>query len=141
MDHNVTDSNGVSVQDNLGRLERWDNIGLSKTPLNDRYFSQPDLGGAVASPGYEDRARSSGNLKSGSGKHDGMDYDYNDDTGAGARRHGHPRFVKGGGRRRNDRSSAMSDTSEAPSVASHVRRVRVPSQASDVDQVGILETF
>ena len=28
----------------------------------------------------------------------------------------------------------MSDTSEAPSVASHVRRVRVPSHASDVDQ-------
>ena len=26
------------------------------------------------------------------------------------------------------RSSAMSDTSEAPSLASHVRRVRVPSQ-------------
>ncbi|XP_070500351.1 unconventional myosin-XV [Chironomus tepperi] len=32
------------------------------------------------------------------------------------------------------RSSAMSDTSEAPSLASHVRRLRVPSQASDVDQ-------
>ena len=28
----------------------------------------------------------------------------------------------------------MSDTSETPSLASHVRRVRVPSQASDVDQ-------
>ena len=61
-------------------------------------------------------------------------------TPGGIRRHGHPRFVKGGGRRRNDRSSAMSDTSEAPSVASHVRRVRVPSQASDVDQVK-LETL
>lgn len=33
-----------------------------------------------------------------------------------------------------NRSSAMSDTSEAPSMASHVKRVRVPSQASDVDQ-------
>ncbi|GLH06473.1 Unconventional myosin IC [Gryllus bimaculatus] len=32
------------------------------------------------------------------------------------------------------KSSALSDTSEAPSLASHVRRVRVPSQASDVDQ-------
>ncbi|XP_016845570.1 unconventional myosin-XV isoform X2 [Nasonia vitripennis] len=32
------------------------------------------------------------------------------------------------------KSSAMSDTSEAPSLASHVRRIRVPSQASDVDQ-------
>ncbi len=30
------------------------------------------------------------------------------------------------------RSSAMSDTSEAPSLASHVRRVRVPSQASGI---------
>ena len=37
-------------------------------------------------------------------------------------------------RRDGMRSSAMSDTSEAPSLASHVRRVRVPSQASDVDQ-------
>ncbi|CRK99256.1 CLUMA_CG012669, isoform A [Clunio marinus] len=32
------------------------------------------------------------------------------------------------------RSSGMSDTSECASLASHVRRVRVPSQASDVDQ-------
>merc|ERR1719400_1686682 len=38
-------------------------------------------------------------------------------------------------RRDGMRSSAMSDTSEAPSLASHVRRVRVPSQASDVDPV------
>uniref|UniRef100_A0A182IQZ5 Myosin motor domain-containing protein n=1 Tax=Anopheles atroparvus TaxID=41427 RepID=A0A182IQZ5_ANOAO len=62
----------------------------------------------------------------------------------------HPRFVKSqyAGKRTagshslkyaeksefSVRSSAMSDTSEAPSLASHVRRVRVPSQASDVDQ-------
>ncbi|XP_061508752.1 unconventional myosin-XV isoform X2 [Anopheles gambiae] len=62
----------------------------------------------------------------------------------------HPRFVKSqyAGKRSSGshslkyaeksefsvRSSAMSDTSEAPSLASHVRRVRVPSQASDVDQ-------
>ncbi|QQP35411.1 Myosin 15 [Caligus rogercresseyi] len=45
---------------------------------------------------------------------------------------GRPRFVKT--RRNIKHSSAMSDTSEAPSIASHVRRVRVPSQASDVDQ-------
>lgn len=58
-----------------------------------------------------------------------------------------PRFVKAGKRSAGShsskyversemsiRSSAMSDTSEAPSLASHVRRVRVPSQASDVDQ-------
>ena len=37
----------------------------------------------------------------------------------------------GKGKRRDGlRSSALSDTSEAPSLASHVRRVRVPSQAS-----------
>jgi myosin-15 len=104
---------------------------LSKTPINDRYFSQPDLGGAAGNASYEDRARSSGNLKAQS------QFDYPDDQAGGIRRHGNPRFVKSGGRRRNDRSSAMSDTSEAPSVASHVRRVRVPSQASDVDQVKI----
>uniref|UniRef100_A0A0K8SUT5 Unconventional myosin-XV n=1 Tax=Lygus hesperus TaxID=30085 RepID=A0A0K8SUT5_LYGHE len=76
-----------------------------------------------------------------------------DDRGSYIR--GHPRFIKSqytGKRaapgshsskahiegRFNDKSdlksSAMSDTSEAPSLASHVRRVRVPSQASDVDQ-------
>ena len=53
------------------------------------------------------------------------------------RRVGNPRFLKpSNAHRRRDgvRSSAMSDTSETPSLASHVRRVRVPSQASDVDQ-------
>ena len=51
-----------------------------------------------------------------------------------SRLHGNPRFVKGQRKGRYDKSSALSDTSEAPSVASHVRGVRVPSQASDVDQ-------
>ncbi|XP_054281634.1 unconventional myosin-XV-like isoform X2 [Macrosteles quadrilineatus] len=78
-----------------------------------------------------------------------------DDKGSYIR--GHPRFIKSqyaGKRaapgshssraqietRHSDKSesgvksSALSDTSEAPSLASHVRRVRVPSQASDVDQ-------
>ena len=54
----------------------------------------------------------------------------------GRTRHGNPRYVKGqrvGGR--YNRSSALSDTgSEAPSIASHVRGVRVPSPGSDVDQ-------
>ena len=31
-------------------------------------------------------------------------------------RHGNPRFVKSGGKRRDAKSSAMSDTSEAPSI-------------------------
>lgn len=73
-----------------------------------------------------------------------------DDKGSYIR--GHPRFIKSqyAGKRAAPgshssraqiekdkdgvKSSAMSDTSEAPSLASHVRRVRVPSQASDVDQ-------
>jgi hypothetical protein len=31
----------AELDTDLGRLERWENIGLSKTPLNDRYFSHP----------------------------------------------------------------------------------------------------
>ncbi|XP_014248612.2 unconventional myosin-XV isoform X2 [Cimex lectularius] len=76
-----------------------------------------------------------------------------DDRGSYIR--GHPRFIKSQytgkkaapgshssrahiegrfGDKSDVKSSALSDTSEAPSLASHVRRVRVPSQASDVDQ-------
>ncbi|XP_073998346.1 unconventional myosin 10A isoform X4 [Rhodnius prolixus] len=76
-----------------------------------------------------------------------------DDRGSYIR--GHPRFIKSQytgkraapgshssrahietryGDKSEVKSSALSDTSEAPSLASHVRRVRVPSQASDVDQ-------
>ena len=54
----------------------------------------------------------------------------------GRKLHGNPRYVKGQGRRgRYDKSSAMSDTSEAPSIASHVKRVRVPSQVKQSQQV------
>lgn len=65
-------------------------------------------------------------------------------------RSGHPRFIKASAKRSSVtgsyssrayiermgevKSSALSDTSETPSLASHVRRVRVPSQASDVEQ-------
>ena len=48
--------------------------------------------------------------------------------------HGNPRYVKGQRGMRYNKSSALSDTSEAPSIASHVRGVRVPSPGSDVDQ-------
>ena len=103
----------------------WINeLGLStKTSLNDRYFSQPDLLGNK--PGILSEATAT----------DKLDQDLDQlDIGLKAGRHGHPRFVKSGGKRRDLKSSAMSDTSEAPSIASHVHRVRVPSQASDVDQ-------
>ena len=91
--------------------------------MNDRYFSQPDLLGNK--PGILSEATAT----------DKLDQDLDQlDIGLKAGRHGHPRFVKSGGKRRDLKSSAMSDTSEAPSIASHVHRVRVPSQASDVDQ-------
>jgi hypothetical protein len=45
---------------------------------------------------------------------------------------GPPRYIKK--KKYSKFSSALSDTSEAPSLASHVRRVRVPSQTEDVDQ-------
>lgn len=52
-----------------GRGEKWrssrdEALGLSnKTPLNDRYFSQPDLiGGELEGHTGQDRSRSSGNL-------------------------------------------------------------------------------
>ncbi|XP_021936980.1 unconventional myosin-XV-like isoform X3 [Zootermopsis nevadensis] len=103
-------------------------------------------------------------LGGGSNHRDDMDFDYPDlasqtrsEDDKGSYIKGHPRFIKSqyAGKRaapgshssrayietRNSeksdygaKSSALSDTSEAPSLASHVRRVRVPSQASDVDQ-------
>ena len=63
-----------------------------------------------------------------------LDYSTNPDGAPNksgrSRLHGHPKHVKGQFRKgeKYNRSSAMSDTSEAPSIASHVRRVRVPSQ-------------
>lgn len=98
-------------------------LGLStKTSLNDRYFSQPDL--------LSGRAN---HLRTVPGSDQLNDQDFDLDFGKHGR-HGNPRFVKSGGKRRDIKSSAMSDTSEAPSIASHIKRVRVPSQASDVDQ-------
>lgn len=102
---------------------KWSELGLStKTSLNDRYFSQPDLLG---------NRRLSNMLRPVSGT-DKLDQEFELEMTKG--RHGNPRFVKSGGKRRDVKSSAMSDTSEAPSIASHIKRVRVPSQASDVDQ-------
>ena len=64
-------------------------------------------------------------------------FEYPERNAGGNKRTGNMKYIKAHhAHRRRDgmRSSAMSDTSEAPSLASHVRRVRVPSQASDVDQ-------
>ncbi|CAG9785914.1 unnamed protein product [Diatraea saccharalis] len=108
-------------------------LGLSQSRLNDRYHSVERLGGAPS-------------VTSSKGA---MDIEYGTTS-----RVLHSRYIKSqyAGKRApagsqssrayiekssefgGVRSSAMSDTSEAPSLASHVRRVRVPSQASDVDQ-------
>ncbi|XP_067635341.1 unconventional myosin-XV [Eurosta solidaginis] len=91
------------------------NLGLSESRLNERYHSAERL----APMGKETGPR------------------YQKSQHAGRRSHAGSHSSKYGQIDKSDyatRSSAMSDTSEAPSLASHVRRVRVPSQASDVDQ-------
>ena len=123
------DDDEEDEEDDLGDV-------LSKTPINERYFSQPDLQLGKNGLGKKEGAvsRSQGNVHRMDGA-DGDKADDDDSKPAKSRLHGHPRYVKGQGRnKRGEKSSALSDTSEAPSLASHVRRVRVPSQASDVDQ-------
>lgn len=88
-------------------------LGLSGSRLNDRYLSTERLAPIVpkeTAPRYQ-KSQYAGRRSAGS--HSSKYIDRSDYA---------------------TRSSAMSDTSEAPSLASHVRRVRVPSQASDVDQ-------
>ncbi|CAG4937205.1 unnamed protein product [Parnassius apollo] len=108
-------------------------LGLSQSRLNDRYHSVERLGGApsVASSkgavemeyGTGSRAMPSRYIKSQyTGKR------------APAGSQSSRAYIEKSSEFGGVRSSAMSDTSEAPSLASHVRRVRVPSQASDVDQ-------
>lgn len=92
--------------------EQLTELGLSGSRLNDRYHSSERLAPLRETPRYQKSQY------------------------AGKRSAGHSnKYME-----RSDygtRSSAMSDTSEAPSLASHVRRVRLPSnidQFSDVDQ-------
>uniref|UniRef100_W8AVX6 Unconventional myosin-XV n=1 Tax=Ceratitis capitata TaxID=7213 RepID=W8AVX6_CERCA len=89
------------------------NLGLSESRLNDRYHSAERLVplGKETAPRYQ-KSQNAGR-RSHAGSHTSKYMDKSEYA---------------------TRSSAMSDTSEAPSLASHVRRVRVPSQASDVDQ-------
>ena len=130
-----------------GGKENWDDIGLSNNPLNDRYFSQPDLDRAHQNPSRKSeeiemnkvgRSNSDRQSKMDNDEIDLAQFEYPAERGAGGnKRTGNMKYIKAHhAHRRRDgmRSSAMSDTSEAPSLASHVRRVRVPSQASDVDQ-------
>ncbi|EGI59287.1 Myosin-XV, partial [Acromyrmex echinatior] len=86
------------------------NLGLSSSKLNERYHSLERIGetSAVSNVEYMTRKRALPGSQSSRAYIEKSEYGV--------------------------KSSAMSDTSEAPSLASHVRRVRVPSQASDVDQ-------
>lgn len=117
-------------------------LGLSQSRLNDRYHSVEQLAPIkpiiAATPNYMSKQE--------------MEFEYPDVSSVSTSNRGGPRYIKsqyvgkkappGSHSSRAHieksefvvRSSAMSDTSEAPSLASHVRRVRVPSQASDVDQ-------
>ena len=131
-----------------GGKQNWDDIGLSATPLNDRYFSQPDLDRAhqprsrrqseELELGKLPRSNSDRQSKIDTEDIDLAQFEYPAERSETSnKRSGNMKFIKSQhAHRRRDglRSSAMSDTSEAPSLASHVRRVRVPSQASDVDQ-------
>lgn len=101
--------------------EPLSSLGLSESRLNDRYHSAERLTPAKEPAPRYVKSQYAGKRSSGS--------------------HSSKYIEKGeyGGFRTSNFSamshvSARSDTSEAPSLASHVRRVRVPSQASDVDQ-------
>ncbi|KAJ2939726.1 hypothetical protein O0L34_g17919 [Tuta absoluta] len=108
-------------------------LGLSQSRLNDRYHSVERLGGGApsvtSSKGME--------IEYGTGSR-GPPSRYIKSQYAGkkapAGSQSSRAYIEKSSEFSGVRSSAMSDTSEAPSLASHVRRVRVPSQASDVDQ-------
>ncbi|XP_049869603.1 unconventional myosin-XV [Pectinophora gossypiella] len=108
-------------------------LGLSQSRLNDRYHSVERLGGAPSV------TSSKGNMEIeyGTGSR-GPPSRYIKSQYAGKRAPAGSQssraYIEKSSEFGGVRSSAMSDTSEAPSLASHVRRVRVPSQASDVDQ-------
>ncbi|KAK4873712.1 hypothetical protein RN001_013072 [Aquatica leii] len=117
------------------------NLGLSQSVLNDRYHSVEQL------PPIKPVLSNNAYLAKQS-----IDFEYPDISSIATSQREGPRYIKsqyvgkkappGSHSSRAQieksegavRSSAMSDTSETPSLASHVRRVRVPSQASDVDQ-------
>ncbi|KAI8125546.1 Unconventional myosin-XV [Lucilia cuprina] len=103
----------ITDLDPATETEPLTNLGLSESRLNERYHSAERLTpmGKETGPRYQ-KSQYAGR-RSHAGSHSSKYMDKSEYA---------------------TRSSAMSDTSEAPSLASHVRRVRVPSQASDVDQ-------
>lgn len=92
-------------------VEPLANLGLSESRLNDRYHSTERLAPMISkepAPRYQ-KSQYAGRRSAGSHSHSSKYMERSEYA---------------------TRSSAMSDTSEAPSLASHVRRVRVPSQGN-----------
>ncbi|XP_073945591.1 uncharacterized protein [Choristoneura fumiferana] len=108
-------------------------LGLSQSRLNDRYHSVERLGGAPS----VSSSKGAMEMEYGTGSRV-LPSRYIKSQYAGKRAPAGSQssraYIEKSSEFGGVRSSAMSDTSEAPSLASHVRRVRVPSQASDVDQ-------
>ncbi|KAL0278610.1 UNVERIFIED_CONTAM: hypothetical protein PYX00_000382 [Menopon gallinae] len=149
--NSIIESRGVSNQEYMTKAEILLEENLESVSQRGESHRAAELNGSTAglNDNQSDVAASSSNVN--------IDFDYQDITARseddkGSYIKGHPRFIKSqyAGKRaapgshssrayieKSDytaKSSALSDTSEAPSLASHVRRVRVPSQASDVDQ-------
>lgn len=113
LDDLLANETGIDTISHIPEPEPLVDLGLSESRLNDRYHSTERLTPVVSkepAPRYQ-KSQFAGKRSAGSHSSKYMD---------------RSEYAT--------RSSAMSDTSEAPSLASHVRRVRVPSQASDVDQ-------
>ncbi|XP_059488252.1 unconventional myosin-XV isoform X3 [Neocloeon triangulifer] len=148
---------GVSKLNEDVPKSQWSKFGLSGSNLNDRYFKennmdmQSELGSEFSTPHiqpefFDRRPRRPPSVDNGVSKRrvSASDFDnYRDKNNFKfIKSHNAAKRTPGSHSSRNYlekseysvKSSALSDTSEAPSLASHVRRVRVPSQASDVDQ-------
>ncbi|XP_071526723.1 unconventional myosin-XV isoform X1 [Panulirus ornatus] len=119
--------NGQAAQD-LDNLESVSQRGVAKSLSGSRTWNKYDL--------LEERNGVEGGEDENKTEYSRVSNRYIKGGQAGRRAHGpgSHHSTRAYIEREYLKSSAMSDTSEAPSLASHVRRVRVPSQASDVDQ-------
>lgn len=138
-------------------------MGLSSSALNERYFqaAAPSASETASELLLVESGRDDHSERTDSPSLDGLDFpelDLGDTDSAVGYGRGEPqRYVKYAGTRPprrgaahssrahidrtrdpsdygGARSSALSDTSEAPSLASHVKNVKIPSHTSDLDQ-------
>ncbi|XP_064478725.1 unconventional myosin-XV-like isoform X2 [Ornithodoros turicata] len=137
-------------------------MGLSSSALNERYFQvAPSASETASELLLGESGRDDHSERTDSPSLDGLDFpelDLGDtDSAVGYSRGEQQRYIKYAGTRPprrgaahssrahidrtrdlsdygGARSSALSDTSEAPSLASHVKNVRIPSHTSDLDQ-------